>query len=187
MSFWKGVLRDYLLRRRWVPKFPGNKRKRQLLRSLFSDPLPEGHPVDRDSFLCLTISVRFRRFRAMLNNLMGFWSNLRRFGRFLGDTSTNGRVIGGAPTTPDPNTSAKVWRYKWELHRDTNRWCIYYFLPRGGHTFAKASRWKWVVYGDAFQSIGVGGRFDSPEVWAFRWDLSQFKAIWSILGDLGDF
>ena len=53
VSFWKGVPRDYLLRRRWVLKFLGNERKRQLLRSLFSDPLPEGHPVDRDSF-CLS-------------------------------------------------------------------------------------------------------------------------------------
>ena len=34
----KGVLRDYLLRRRWVLKFLGNKGERQLLRSLFSDP-----------------------------------------------------------------------------------------------------------------------------------------------------
>ena len=60
VSFWKGVLRDYLLRRRWVLKFLGNKRKRQLLRSLFSDPLPEGHPVDRDSFFCLCIMPCFQ-------------------------------------------------------------------------------------------------------------------------------
>ena len=45
--------------------------------------------------------------------------------------------IGSVPTTPDPNTSAKVSRYKWEAYRDTNWWCIYYFLPQGGHTFAK--------------------------------------------------
>ena len=38
MSFWKGVLRDYLLRRCWMLKFLGKKRKRQLLRSLSSDP-----------------------------------------------------------------------------------------------------------------------------------------------------
>ena len=48
--------------------------------------------------------------------------------------------IGKVPTTPDPNTSAKVSRYKWEPYRDTNWWCIYYFLPRAGHTFAKVSR-----------------------------------------------
>ena len=48
--------------------------------------------------------------------------------------------IGGAPTTPDPNTSAKVSRYKWEAYRDTNWRCIYYFLPREQHTFAKVSR-----------------------------------------------
>ena len=33
-----------------MPKFMANKRKRQLLRSLSSDPLPEGHLVNRDSF-----------------------------------------------------------------------------------------------------------------------------------------
>ena len=33
-------------------EFLGNMKKRQLLRSLFPDPLPEGHPVDRDSFFC---------------------------------------------------------------------------------------------------------------------------------------
>ena len=54
VSFWKGVLRDYLLRRRRVLKFLGKKRKRQLLRSLLSDPLPEGHPVDRDRFSVLS-------------------------------------------------------------------------------------------------------------------------------------
>ena len=52
VSFWRGVLRDYLLRRCWMLKFLGRKRKRQLLRSLSSDPLPEGHPVDRDNFFC---------------------------------------------------------------------------------------------------------------------------------------
>ena len=49
-------------------------------------------------------------------------------------------LVGGVPTTPDPNTSAKVSRYKWEAYRDTNWWCTYCFLPRGGHTFAKVSR-----------------------------------------------
>ena len=43
--------------------------------------------------------------------------------------------LGRVPTTPDPNTLAKVSRYKWEAYRDTNWWCIYYFLARGGHTF----------------------------------------------------
>ena len=52
----------------------------------------------------------------------------------------NPPFLGGVPTTPDPNTSAKVSRYKWEAYRDTNWWCICYFLPRGGHTFAKVSR-----------------------------------------------
>ena len=48
--------------------------------------------------------------------------------------------LGCVPTTPDPNTSAKVSRYKWEAYRDTNWWCIYYFLPKRGHTFARVSR-----------------------------------------------
>ena len=34
-------------------EFLGKKRKRQLLRSLSSDPLSEGHPVYKDKFLCL--------------------------------------------------------------------------------------------------------------------------------------
>ena len=52
----------------------------------------------------------------------------------------NPPFLRSVPTTPDPNTSAKVSRYKWEAYRDTNWWCIYYFLPRRGHTFAKVSR-----------------------------------------------
>ena len=51
-----------------------------------------------------------------------------------------GAAIGGVPTTPDPNTSAKASRYTWEAYRDTNWWCIYYFLPPGGHTFTEVSR-----------------------------------------------
>ena len=29
--------------------------------------------------------------------------------------------------TPDPNTFAKASRYKWELYGDTKCWCIHYF------------------------------------------------------------
>ena len=53
------------------------------------------------------------------------------------DPTPHASLVGGVPTTPDPNTSAKVSRYKWEAYRDTNWWCIYYFLPQGGHTFTK--------------------------------------------------
>ena len=53
VCFWRGVLRDNLLRRRWMLKFLVNRRKRQLLRSLSSDPLPEGHHVNRNNFFCL--------------------------------------------------------------------------------------------------------------------------------------
>ena len=49
-------------------------------------------------------------------------------------------LVGGVPTALDPNTSANVSRYKWEVHHDANWWFIYYFLPRGGHTFAEVSR-----------------------------------------------
>ena len=48
--------------------------------------------------------------------------------------------LGGLPTTPDPNASAKASRYKWEAYRDTNWCCIYCFLPGRGHTFAKVSQ-----------------------------------------------
>ena len=30
------------------------------------------------------------------------------------------------------------YRVQWESYRDTNWWCIYYFLPSGVHTFAKS-------------------------------------------------
>ena len=47
-----------------------------------------------------------------------------------------GTCFRSVPTTPDPNTSTKVLRYEWEAQRDTNWCCVYYFLPRGGPTFA---------------------------------------------------
>ena len=50
------------------------------------------------------------------------------------------KKIGSVPTTPDPNTSAKASRYKWEPYRNTNWQCIYNFLPRGGHTFVRVPR-----------------------------------------------
>ena len=74
-----------------------------------------------------------------------------------------GFAIGGVPTTPDPNTSTKVSRYKWEAYRDTNWWCIYYFLPRGGHIFAKVCHRNGRCIAILFKSIGVRGRFDSPD------------------------
>ena len=72
--------------------------------------------------------------------------------------------IGAVPTTPDPNTSAKVSRYKWEAYHDTNWWCIYYLLPRGGHTFAKKYRDRnGRRIAILFKSIGVRGWCDYPE------------------------
>ena len=55
VSFWKGVLRDYLLRTRWMLKFLGNKSKRLLLRSIFSNPLPEGQPMAGQFFLSAVV------------------------------------------------------------------------------------------------------------------------------------
>ena len=59
-------------------KFLGKRRKRQLLRSLFSDPLPEGHPVDRDNFLCLVIVFLTARVSMLESH---FTRGLRAFGR----------------------------------------------------------------------------------------------------------
>ena len=73
-------------------------------------------------------------------------------------------LFGGVPTTLDPNISAKVSRYKWEAYHDTNWWCIYYFLPRGQHTFAKICDRNGRCIAIIFQSIGVRGRFDSPDL-----------------------
>ena len=30
--------------------------------------------------------------------------------------------LGGVPTTPDPDTSAKILQYKWEPYRGSNWW-----------------------------------------------------------------
>ena len=77
-------------------------------------------------------------------------------------------TIGSVPTTPDPDTSAKVSRYKWEPYRDTNWWCIYYFLPRGRHIFAKVCHRNGRCIAILSKSIGVRGRFDSPETITFN-------------------
>ena len=79
-------------------------------------------------------------------------------------------TIGGVPTTPDPNTSAaKVSRYKWEAYRDTNWWCIYYFLPTGGQMLLQKYRDRngRRCIAILFKSIGVRGRFECPDTRAF--------------------
>ena len=73
-------------------------------------------------------------------------------------------ILGSVPTTPDPNTSAKVSRYKWEAYRDINWWCIHYSLPKGGHTFAKVCHRNGRCIAILFKSIGIRGRFDAPEI-----------------------
>ena len=74
------------------------------------------------------------------------------------------RFIGGVPTTPGPNTSAKVARCKWEAYRDTNRWCVFYLLPKGGRTDCKSTA---IEMGGVSQYLskvsGSGGRCDSPD------------------------
>ena len=59
VSFWRGVLRDYLLRRHWrlsaKMRILGNKRKRQLLRSLSPDPPSRRTPCGQGQFFCLSI------------------------------------------------------------------------------------------------------------------------------------
>ena len=64
----------------------------------------------------------------------------------------------GVPTTLEPHTSAKVSRYKWKAYRDTNWWCIGYFLPSGGHVFAKYRDRNGRCIAILFNSIGVRGR-----------------------------
>ena len=50
-------------------------------------------------------------------------------------------LVGGVPTTPDPKSSAKVPRYKWEAYRDRNLGGVYTtFCQKEGDTFAKVSR-----------------------------------------------
>ena len=86
-----------------------------------------------------------------------------------GDSLKFGRL----PTTPDPNTSARALRYKWEAYRDTNWWCIYYFLPRVGHTFAKVSRHNWEVdhnHVNALQKYRGQG-----SMWFSRWMAGTFS------------
>ena len=55
-------------------------------------------------------------------------------------TNLGPHVFGVVSTTPDPNTPAKVWRYKWEPYRDTNGWCISQFQRRRGDAFAEVSQ-----------------------------------------------
>ena len=38
-------------------------------------------------------------------------------------SSLGAEMLGGVPTTPDPNTSAKVSHFKWQVHCDTIWWC----------------------------------------------------------------
>ena len=53
------------------------------------------------------------------------------------EPKTNPFELGGAPMTPEPKTSAKVERYKWEPYGDIIGWCMYCFQPRRRHALEK--------------------------------------------------
>ena len=73
--------------------------------------------------------------------------------------------IGGVPTTPDPNTSAKISRYKWEAYRDTNWRLVHTTFCQGeGILLQKYRDRNGRCIATLFKSIGVRGRLDSPEV-----------------------
>ena len=62
--------------------------------------------------------------------------DLQRLGdKFFAPKRTN-------PSTTDP-TPQKFPSENWQ--------CSYYFLPKGGHTFARVPRWKWEVHRDTLQ------------------------------------
>ena len=71
--------------------------------------------------------------------------------------------FGSVPTTPDPSTSAKASRYRLEPYLEANSWYIHFFLPKGGHTYAKYRDRNGRCIAIFFKSIGVRGRFDSPD------------------------
>ena len=50
------------------------------------------------------------------------------------------------PETPDPETSAKVSRCKWRGVCHTHGWRRHYFHAREGHTFAKVFWYKWEMH-----------------------------------------
>ena len=56
-----------------MQKSLGNMRKGQLLRSLFSDPLPEGHPVDKDNCLSYPGTIRGKLGEFCANSASARW------------------------------------------------------------------------------------------------------------------
>ena len=84
------------------------------------------------------------------------------------------QFLGGVPTTPDPNTSAKASRYKWEAYRDPI--LLYYFLPMGGLLHKYRDR-NGRCIAILFRSIGVRGRCDSPEFPRFCTTLHDFPQV----------
>ena len=73
--------------------------------------------------------------------------------------------IGGVPTTPDPNTLARLSRYKWEPYRDTNWWCVCTtFSHEEGILLQKHRERNGRCIAILFESIRITGRFGSPEL-----------------------
>ena len=71
--------------------------------------------------------------------------------------------FGGVPTTPDPNTSAKASQYKWEAYRDANGGVKTTFYQGEGILLQKCRYRSGRCIAILFKSIGVRGRFDSPD------------------------
>ena len=69
----------------------------------------------------------------------------------------------GVPTTPDPNTPAKVSRHKWEACRDTIGGVYTTFCQEEGILLQKSCDRNGRCISILFKSIRVRGRFDSPD------------------------
>ena len=77
---------------------------------------------------------------------------------------TRGHHWRSVPTTPDPNTSAEVSRHKWEAYRDTKVGGVYTtFCKEEGILLQKYRDRNGRCIAILFKSIGVRGRFDSPD------------------------
>ena len=86
-------------------------------------------------------------------------------GVFKKKNSSSSAEFGSVPTTPDPNTSAKASRCKWEAYHDTEFGCVYTtFCQEKGILLQKYRDRNGRCIAILFKSIGVRGRCDSLEV-----------------------
>ena len=90
-----------------------------------------------------------------------FWKGIvARYFRQAQPLTRRLEIVGGVPTTPDPNTE-KVSQFKWEAYRAIHWWCIYcqewgILLQKHGDRNARCIPML-------LTSIGVRGQFASPE------------------------